>query len=153
MQGHWEWRWREPVHSSSEKEGTGYQLSLVRSTFLLPKFKPCLSSLDRSLVMSLFVWTDHLLCLHSCPLPRRKIVTCFQLNSMLLKMLTLGFFSGPVVKNSPANADDAGSIPGSRRFSWRRKWRSTQYSCLGNPMDRGVWWATVHRVSKELDMT
>jgi len=28
-----------------------------------------------------------------------------------------------------------------------------QYSCLGNPMDRGAWWATVHWVAKELDMT
>ena len=28
-----------------------------------------------------------------------------------------------------------------------------QYSCLGNPMDRGVWWATVHGVTKESDMT
>ena len=28
-----------------------------------------------------------------------------------------------------------------------------QYSCLGNPMDRGAWWAIVHRVAKESDMT
>ena len=28
-----------------------------------------------------------------------------------------------------------------------------QYSCLENPMDRGTWWATVHGVTKELDMT
>ena len=28
-----------------------------------------------------------------------------------------------------------------------------QYSCLGNPMDRGAWWATVHRVAREWDMT
>ena len=28
-----------------------------------------------------------------------------------------------------------------------------QYSCLGNPMDRGAWWATVHGVARELDMT
>ena len=28
-----------------------------------------------------------------------------------------------------------------------------QYSCLGNPMDRGAWWATVHRVAKESDTT
>ena len=30
---------------------------------------------------------------------------------------------------------------------------SLQYSCLGNPMDRGAWWATVPGVTKELDMT
>ena len=28
-----------------------------------------------------------------------------------------------------------------------------QYSCLGNPMDRGAWWATVHRVAKESNTT
>ena len=27
-----------------------------------------------------------------------------------------------------------------------------QYSCLENPMDRGAWWVTVHRVTKDLDM-
>ena len=27
------------------------------------------------------------------------------------------------------------------------------YSCLGNPMARGIWWATVHGVTKELDTT
>ena len=30
---------------------------------------------------------------------------------------------------------------------------ATLYSCLNHPMDRGVWWATVHEVAKELDMT
>ena len=37
---------------------------------------------------------------------------------------------------------------------WRRKWQPTPiYSCLGNTMDRGVWWATVHGVAKGSDMT
>ena len=36
---------------------------------------------------------------------------------------------------------------------WRRKWQPLQYSCLGNPMDRGVLGAIVHGVAKELDMT
>jgi len=37
-----------------------------------------------------------------------------------------------------------------RKIPWRRKWQLTQYSCLclGNPMDRGAWWATVHEVAK-----
>ena len=39
---------------------------------------------------------------------------------------------------------------------WRRKWQ-LQYSCLGNPMDRGAWQATVHVVTwsghKEFDTT
>ena len=55
-----------------------------------------------------------------------------------------------VVKNLPANAGDikdAGLIPGSRRSPGRHG-SPLQYSCLENPMDRGVWQAAVHRVTK-----
>ena len=58
-----------------------------------------------------------------------------------------------MVKNSPANAGDVGLIPGSGRSPGEGNGNIFQYSCLGNPMDRGAWWATVHRVAKELDMT
>ena len=54
-------------------------------------------------------------------------------------------------KFSPANAGDArdsGWIPGSGRSPGEGSGYPLQYSCLGNPMDRGVWWATVHRVAK-----
>ena len=34
-----------------------------------------------------------------------------------------------------------------------RNGKPLQYSCLGNPMDRGAWWATVHAVTKESDLT
>ena len=40
-----------------------------------------------------------------------------------------------------------GTIP------WRRKWQPLQYSYLGNPMDKGAWYTTVHGVAEELDMT
>ena len=56
-----------------------------------------------------------------------------------------------VVKNLPANAGDAGeegSIPGSGRSPGRGNGNPLQYSCLGNPIDRGTWWATVHEVAK-----
>ena len=49
-----------------------------------------------------------------------------------------------VVKNLPANAGvtgDLGLIPGSGRPSGVRNDNPFQYSCLGNPMDRGVGWA------------
>ena len=48
---------------------------------------------------------------------------------------------------------DVGSIRGLGRSSGEGNGNPLQYSCLGNPMDRGAWWATVHRVSKELVMT
>ena len=68
--------------------------------------------------------------------------------------MDLGFPSGSVVKNSPAKAEDAGSIPGLGRSSGEGcHYNPLQYSCLGNPMNRGSWWALVHGVAKELDMT
>ena len=54
-------------------------------------------------------------------------------------------------KNLPANAGDAedtGSIPGSGRSSGGGHGNPIKYSCLGNPMDRGAWWAMVHGVAK-----
>ena len=52
------------------------------------------------------------------------------------------------VKNPPANAGDTGSILGLRRSPGEGNGNPLQYSCLENPMDRGVWWATVHEVTK-----
>ena len=44
----------------------------------------------------------------------------------------------PVVKNTPANAGDMGSIPESGRSSGKGSGNPLQYSCLGNPMDKGA---------------
>ena len=76
--------------------------------------------------------------------------TCFHCTMMLpsKNKVTL------VVKNLPANVGDirdAGSIPGSRRSPGRGKDNKLQYSCLENPIDRGPWWATIHRIT-ESDM-
>jgi len=63
----------------------------------------------------------------------------------------MGFPGNAVGKNPPANAGDArdsGSIFGSGRSPEAGSGNPLQYSCLGNPMDRGAWWATVHGVSK-----
>ena len=60
----------------------------------------------------------------------------------------MGFPDDSVLRNPPANAGDVGSIPGSRRFLGEGNGNPLQYSCLGNPMDRGTWWATVHRATK-----
>ena len=61
-----------------------------------------------------------------------------------------------MVKNPPAklgSAGDAVSIPGFGRSPGGRHGNPLQYSCLGNLMDRGAWWAIVHGVAKESDMT
>ena len=59
-----------------------------------------------------------------------------------------GFQSGSVVKNTLARAGDTGSIPGLGRSPGEGNGNVLQYSCLGNPTDRGAWQAIVHAVSK-----
>ena len=61
-----------------------------------------------------------------------------------------------VVKNPPANAEDLrgkGLIPGLGRSPGGGHSNPLQYSCLENPMDREVWWATVHKGYTESDTT
>ena len=61
-----------------------------------------------------------------------------------------------VKRDSPANAGDTGDmdcIPGSGRSPGGGNCNPLQYFCLGNPIDRGAWQATVHGITKELDTT
>ena len=61
-----------------------------------------------------------------------------------------------MIKNPPANAGEArnaGLIPESGRSPGEGNGNPLQYSCLGNPMDRGVEWSIVHGVAKESDLT
>ena len=61
---------------------------------------------------------------------------------------TPGFPGGSVVKNLPASAGEAASIPGLGRSPREENGNPLQYSCLENAMDRGACWATVHGVTK-----
>jgi len=54
----------------------------------------------------------------------------------------LGFPGGSVVKNPPARFNPAGRSPGEENGN------PLQYSCLGNPVDRGAWRATDHEITK-----
>ena len=67
-----------------------------------------------------------------------------ELNWMLFKGLPWRLSS----KESACNAGRTGSIPGWVRSPGEGSGSPLQYSCLGNPMDRGAWWATVHGVVK-----
>ena len=49
--------------------------------------------------------------------------------------------------NPPANAGDTGSMLGLGRAPGEENGNPPQYSCLGNPMDREAWWATVHEIA------
>ena len=67
-----------------------------------------------------------------------------------------GFQGGSVVKNPLANAGDTGdtgSISRLGRFPGKENDNPLQYSCLENAMNRGVWYAVVHRGHTESDMT
>ena len=59
-----------------------------------------------------------------------------------------GFRGGSDSKELACSAGDLGLIPRSGRFPGEGNGFSLQYSCLENFMDRGVWWATVHGVTK-----
>ena len=59
-----------------------------------------------------------------------------------------GFPGGSEDKASACNAGDPGSIPGLGRSPGEGNGNPLQYSCLENPMDRGAWQATVHRVAE-----
>ena len=71
----------------------------------------------------------------------------FKVGGELQKSMSIrkqGFPGGSVVKNPSANAGDVGTIPESGRSSREGNGNPLQYSCLRNPKDRGLWWATVH---------
>ena len=61
---------------------------------------------------------------------------------------SMDFPGGSVVKNPFASAGDMGLIPGSGRTPGERNDNPLQYSCLGNPMDKGTWRAILRRVTK-----
>ena len=55
-----------------------------------------------------------------------------------------GFLQWHSGKESAFNSGDVGLIPGLGRFPEKRNGNQLQYSWLGNRMNRGAWWATVH---------
>ena len=66
----------------------------------------------------------------------------------------VGIPGGSVVKqNLLANAGDWGLLLGLVRSPGEGNGEPLQYSCLGNPMDRGAWGATAHGITKESDTT
>ena len=71
-------------------------------------------------------------------------------------MVAQGFSGGSVGKESTCNAratGDMSSIPGWGRSPGEGNGNPTKYSYLGNAMDRGACWATVHGVAKKSDTT
>ena len=66
------------------------------------------------------------------------VQSCIKISTLKIKLqsfIVWGFPGGSVVKNLPTKVGDTGLIPVSGNSNF------FQYSCLGNPMDRGAWWA------------
>jgi len=76
-----------------------------------------------------------------CRILKTAKTLAFTLNEM-------GFPGGSDDKESACNAGEPALIPGSERSPGDGNGYPLLYSCLGNPMDRGTWWATVQRVAK-----
>ena len=86
-------------------------------------------------------WTGSLGMLQSTELQRIRHDWAAELNWM-------GFLGDSVRKESACNERVVGSIPLSGRSPWERHGNPLHYSCLEKPIDRGAWWATLHRVAK-----
>ena len=72
----------------------------------------------------------------------------FSLSFAVNLKLLLGFLDSSVGKESACSAGDPGLIAGLGRSPGEGNGNSLQYSCLGNPMDRGAWRATVHGITR-----
>ena len=86
--------------------------------------------------------------MNEVPAMKKRKNRCYEFKSKEKMWAPEGFLGRSVVNNPPANAGDTGSIPGSGRYPGGGNDNPLQYSCLGNPMDRGAWWATAHEVAK-----
>ena len=95
----------------------------------------------------------HVVPLHHCPC-QYQFTTTFSWMSYCSLLLSFTPMPGiSMGKNPPDKAGDVGLIPGSGWSPEEGNGNPLQYSCLGNPKDRGPWRAAVHDITKELDMT
>ena len=75
-------------------------------------------------------------------------LSCFSLTLGTKQFSFPGISSGKELACQSRRCRRCGFDPWVGRIPWRREWQHFQYSCLGNPMDRGAWWAIVQGVTK-----
>ena len=106
---------------------------------------PCISAVDVK-----YIWLFEKLGCSWSPDIHNRLVR-FSASLMYSELLLRASQVALVVKNLPANAGDArdaGSVPGLGRSPGGGHGNPLQFSCLGNPMDKGAWQATARRVAK-----
>ena len=81
-------------------------------------------------------------------MPYRKFVNACLCHMLRQYTEVQGFPGSSVSKESACSAGDPGSIPGLGRSPGEGNGNPLHYSCLKNLMDRGVWWAIVHGVTR-----
>ena len=105
---------------------------------------------------STFISQYMLLLYQSCSSSESKeqhVLTVRQKEVKASSLYWVSVYMGIIAYLLLCSAEDMGLIPGLGRCPGEGNGNPLQYSCLGNPMDRGTWQGTVHGVSKELDMT
>ena len=119
--------------------------------FIIPK---------RLVLYFFFLSKSWLICLLQLPILRVQFIAPSLVSLIdflyFLKQILLEYFELPQGlshKESICNAGHERSVSESGRSPEKGNGNPLQYSCLGNPMDRGAWQATVHEIPKESDMT
>ena len=122
---------------------------------MLIKLWICLETSLSSRFMSIVLWIrmTHLVPNACCGWGAWCHSLCFEAFLSLMSSLLIRLPWWLRGKASVCSAGDPGLSPGSGRSPGEGNANPLQYSCLGNPMDRGAWRATVHGVTKELGMT
>ena len=141
----WDWLvWSPCSPRDSQESSPGPQFKSIKSLVLSLLYSPVLTSehdywknhsIDYTYLF--FFWPYRSLSAKRC--------LCFLICCL---GLSWGFSGGSDGKEPAGNAGDPGLIPGSGRSPGEGNGNPLQYSCLENPMDREVWQATVHTVTK-----
>ena len=123
---------------------------------ILLKLDVYATSYEGSFILSVIQWSTSINILKCGPQAETMMIQqqqqiCFSENFLNKNLCTDPEKSFIVVKNLPANVgdpEDAGLIPGPGRSPVGGNDKLLQYSCLGNPVERRAWWATVHGVAE-----
>ena len=140
------WNHRNLNLSKSKK----YLRNSVGKWFVFLCYKPEIGQKDFLFLLpwlTLFICSCRMCCLY---VPGTTTFDFKHFFHLMNTISTLGFCGGSLEKNLPSKAGDVGSIPMSGRSPGEGNGSSLQYSCLGNPMDRGDWHTTVHGVEKRV---